>query len=280
MHNVLMAKTQQRKLEAHEVNRIATIASVDPRTVLKFSAGEKVRPLAAERIRRALAAAGLAALCLLVGCMDGTGNAPTVPDAGSLTVASQQDAQALQTPDSGPAVAPPDVVPDAMPRDSYVVPVAPDAGTPDVLPATPDARIPDAYVVPGLPTAQQVSDAKPDTVPSGIWPGVCPDVVVSIGIQTVLLANGTWGTEPGWTVTNRTNGTVGVALSTLPYDEYLGSRGCPGSALGPTPGGGIATIPRGCIPVGVTTLVMRITCMQKDSYANGKVETRNYPVGP
>lgn len=132
-----MTKPQQKKLEAHEVNRIATIASVDPRTVLKFSAGEKVRPLAAERIRKALAAAGLVLVLLAAGCdMESIGDAPTVPAVTTSAVPSHQDAGNAQTLDSGPAV-----YPDALAAqpDVYTAPTAPDAKpvTPDALPGCP-----------------------------------------------------------------------------------------------------------------------------------------------
>jgi len=47
-----------KKLAAHEIRELCVLASVDPRTVAKALAGEKVRPLPLERIRRALAEAG------------------------------------------------------------------------------------------------------------------------------------------------------------------------------------------------------------------------------
>ena len=109
---------------------------------------------------RILLEKALAALCLalvllglvlvllgVASCADGTGNAPTVPDAGPVAPKQGQDAQALQAPDRGPAIALPDalaVEPDALPPDSYVVPATPDAQL-LVLPAdvqpvgTPDA---------------------------------------------------------------------------------------------------------------------------------------------
>ena len=132
-----MTKPQQKKLEAHEVNRIATVASVDPRTVLKFSAGEKVRPLAAERIRKALAAAGLVLVLLAAGCdMESIGEAPTATAVTTSAVPSHQDAGNAQAPDSGPAV-----YPDALAAqpDVYTAPTAPDAKpvTPDALPGCP-----------------------------------------------------------------------------------------------------------------------------------------------
>ena len=186
--------------------------------------------------RTVLLAASILALLMASGCATGIAEPPLASDQG-------QDAQVQQTPDSGAPIAFPDalvMVPDAAARDVYLSPV-------------PDAATPDAYVVPGLPTAQQVVDAKRDTQPVGVYPGLCPDVVVSVGIQ-VLLGDGTWGTERGWTITNRSRGNVNVMVSTLPYIEYVGGPGCSYSSLGlnPVPGGGTATLSPSCIPSDVS----------------------------
>ena len=128
----------------------------------------------------ALLTKALAVLCLvLAGCMEGTGNAPAVPDAGSLAAPTAQDAQVQQTtPDGAPiasqapdARSTPDVTPDALPPDSYVAPTPPDAGVADVLAAIPDARVPDVLVL-GPP------DATPYVHIVGIQPGNCGYVTV------------------------------------------------------------------------------------------------------
>jgi hypothetical protein len=98
-------------------------------------------------LEKALAALCLALVFLMASCADGAGNAPTVPDAGPVAPKQGQDAQALQAPDRGPAIALPDalaVEPDVLPPDAYAAPVPPDAhllaAPADAQPAgTPDA---------------------------------------------------------------------------------------------------------------------------------------------
>ena len=197
---------QTKKLGTREAWKIAMEASADPRSVNRVLAGKSVRGPAAERIRRALAAAGLALVLLMAA--DCASNAPDAP----LTVANQQDAQVQQTPDSGAPGAPPDalvVVPDAMPN--YLLPVCgptdcgmkidllagtaadcgacpPDAGsTPDVLPTMSDAKTP---VVPDA-LALGPPDATPYVHIIGIQPGKCDHVTI-VGRADRL----------GWTVTN------------------------------------------------------------------------------
>ena len=50
------------KLPAHLLREIAVAADTDPRTVARYVAGEKIKPLCAKRIERALRARGLQVL--------------------------------------------------------------------------------------------------------------------------------------------------------------------------------------------------------------------------
>lgn len=55
----MASQPRTKTLCRHVVIRIAAAASVDPRTVAKFCAGDDVRAMGAERIEKALREAGL-----------------------------------------------------------------------------------------------------------------------------------------------------------------------------------------------------------------------------
>lgn len=137
------------KLSAKQIQDVAKTASVDIRTMLKYLAGDKVRALAGERIRAALASAGLLVALLLLGCSD-LSNAPAMPDTGSAGGSGGEvvtDAGAAVEPDSLPPVAP------------------------DTAPARPDMAMPDARVAADTLAADTLPAAVGDTGPA--MPGAC-----------------------------------------------------------------------------------------------------------
>jgi len=155
------------QLSAKQIRDVAKTASVDARTLLRYLCGERVRLLAAERIRAALAAAGLLALLLVLGCSDYVGP-PPVPttdgaggevgsDAGS---AVEPDTLPAMEPDSLPAISP-DARPDTAKPDTKVLV--------DTLPAV------EADTLPAMPGACAVPKVILDSVGGGIcakyWTG-------------------------------------------------------------------------------------------------------------
>jgi len=57
-----MPSSLPKHLPAHVLRELAVAADTDPRSVAKYVMGEKVRPLCAKRIERALRVRGLQAL--------------------------------------------------------------------------------------------------------------------------------------------------------------------------------------------------------------------------
>ena len=231
----------------------------------------------------ALLTKALAVLCLvLAGCMEGTGNAPAVPDAGSLAAPTAQDAQVQQTtPDGAPiasqapdARSTPDVTPDALPPDSYVAPAPPDAGVADVLAAIPDARVPDVLVL-GPP------DATPYVHIVGIQPGNCGYVTVvpradRLGwtVMNTSLVDHTAFADAGWPLTGLTLGPSATVNWTTGPDPVLSSTvfaecsyntektECDGDKMGPGGYGScdifkVLIVP---LPASQTELIVSIVC--------------------
>lgn len=178
------------KLDAKQIQDVAKTASVDVRTLLKYLAGERVRILAGERIRAALAAAGLLVMLLVLGCSDLT-NAPRTPAVGCAGGSSgevEPDAGAQVETDSLPPVAPdtlPALPPDALPPDTR-----PDTRAPaDSLPSdTQPAAVGDTR--PAMPGACTMQRVMLDSVGGGIcqrsWTGT--KIACKVGCQDFTTA--------------------------------------------------------------------------------------------
>jgi hypothetical protein len=170
------------KLSAKQIQDVAKTASVDVRTLLKYLAGERVRILAGERIRAALAAAGLLVMLLVLGCSDLT-NAPRTPAVGCAGGSSgevEPDAGAQVELDTMPAV-PPDTRPDTSKPDARVLA--------DTLPAdTMPAAVGDTW--PAMPGACTMQRVMLDSVGGGIcqrsWTGT--KIACKVGCQDFTTA--------------------------------------------------------------------------------------------
>lgn len=138
------------KLTGQQIQQAAKAAGVDIRTMVRYLAGDEIRKMASERIRSALAAAGLLVLLLMFGCSDYTG----APRGGDV-VSVEPDAGALVEPDTMPTA------------------------TPDTMPDTrPDAYRPDARVLADTMPADTVPAVAPDTRPAMPESCAVPKVLV------------------------------------------------------------------------------------------------------